>query len=136
MTRPVWTQRAERPNSIDLRLLLDDVKPVLSRPAELREVLTNLILNAVDAMPDGGVITLRTLQQEGFGCIAVEDTGIGMDEAVRRRIFDPFFSTKKHAGSGLGLSVSYTLVRSQGGTIEVASQPGAGTRFLVKLPLA
>jgi PAS domain S-box-containing protein len=133
MTRPAWTQRVRTPNSIELRLLLDDVDAVLSRPAELREVLINLILNAVDAMPEGGVITLRTLQQEGFGCIVVEDTGIGMDKAVQRQIFDPFFSTKKGAGRGLGLSVSYTLIRNQGGNIEVASAPGKGTRFLVKL---
>ena len=133
VTRPAWTRRVRTPNSIELRLQLDDVETVLSRPAELREVLINLILNAVDAMPDGGVITLHTLQQEGFGCIAVEDTGIGMDKAVQRQIFDPFFSTKKGAGSGLGLSVSYTLIRSQGGNIEVESAPGEGTRFLVKL---
>lgn len=136
VTRPVWLQQGEKGKAIELRLLLNDVEPVLSRPSELREVLTNLILNAVDAMPNGGLITLRTLQQEGFGCIAVEDTGIGMNENVRRRIFDPFFSTKKTAGSGLGLSVSYTLIQSQGGDIEVASIVGKGTRFLVKLPQA
>lgn len=136
VTRPAWTQRFDKSNVIEMRLVFDDVEPVLGRPVELREVLTNLILNAVDAMPDGGLITLHTLQQDMYGCIAVEDTGIGMDDEIRRRLFDPFFSTKKAAGTGLGLSVSYTLIRSQGGDIEVDSTAGKGARFLVKLPLA
>lgn len=135
-TRPVWTRPSDPFKAIDLHLHIDDVAPVVSHPAELREVLTNLILNAVDAMPNGGVMTIRTLQQDGLGCVCVEDTGCGMEEDVQRRIFDPFFSTKKGYGKGLGLSVSYTLIRSHGGDIEVDSVPGEGSRFWIKLPQA
>ena len=135
-TRPVWMKRDGLANRIDLRMVLGDVAPVSSRPTELREVLTNLILNAVDAMPDGGVITLTTLRQDAYGCIVVADTGIGMAEDVQRRIFDPFFTTKNGNGSGLGLSVSYMLIRGHGGDIEVESTPGDGACFLVKLPIA
>jgi PAS domain S-box-containing protein len=135
-TRPVWKEQAERQGKcIQLELELHPVPLVPCREAELREVLTNLILNAVDAMPTGGTITLQTHQQGQWGCVAVSDTGTGMSEDVQRRIFDPFFTTKKSKGTGLGLSVSYTLVRGHGGDIEVQSTLGRGTTFVVKLPM-
>jgi signal transduction histidine kinase len=136
-TRPVWQEQSERQGKhIDVILKLEPVPAVHSQPAELREVLTNLILNAVDAMSDGGVLTLHTQQCQECGCVAVSDTGDGMSEDIRRRIFDPFFTTKKQKGTGLGLSVSHTLIRSHGGDIEVQSTPGNGTTFMLKLPLA
>jgi signal transduction histidine kinase len=114
----------------------DPIPMVPCRAAELREVLTNLILNAVDAMPSGGSLTIRTYQQGGFACIAVSDTGVGMPEDMQQRIFDPFFTTKKEKGTGLGLSVSHTLIKGHGGDIEVQSTPGSGTTFVVTLPVA
>jgi signal transduction histidine kinase len=115
---------------------LGTISPVHGRSSELREVLVNLILNAVDAMPEGGRLTLRTRQGEGIICVEVSDTGTGMTEEVQRRIFDPFFTTKGAKGTGLGLSMSYMLVKSHNGDIEVRSKPGSGTTFSIKLPSA
>jgi len=107
---------------------------VLGHPAELREVLTNLIFNAVDAMPMGGILTVcarSVAERDKRGVPWVEcslmDTGIGMSEDVRRRIFDPFFTTKGVRGTGLGLSVVYGIMERHGGRVMVQSTPGAGT---------
>jgi PAS domain S-box-containing protein len=136
-TRPVWKQQAEgQGRSIEMTLEFEPIPMVSCRAAELREVLTNLILNAVDAMPSGGSLTIRTSQQGGFACIAVSDTGVGMPEDMQQRIFDPFFTTKKEKGTGLGLSVSHTLIKGHGGDIAVLSTPGSGTTFVVTLPAA
>jgi PAS domain S-box-containing protein len=136
-TRPVWKQQAEyQGRSIDMTLEFDPIPMVPCRAAELREVLTNLILNAVDAMPSGGSLSLHTYQQGGFACIAVSDTGVGMPEDMQPRIFDPFFTTKQGKGTGLGLSVSHTLIKGHGGDIEVQSTPGSGTTFVITLPVA
>ena len=136
-TRPIWKEQCERQGrSIEVDLQFEPVAMVNSQPAEVREVLTNLILNAVDAMPTGGTLTLRTHMCEHFGWVEVCDTGTGMSEDVQRRIFDPFFTTKKSKGTGLGLSVSQTLIKGHHGDIEVHSTPGHGTTFVVKLPLA
>src|SRR5207237_1536642 len=106
------------------------VAPIAARPAALTETMTNLILNALDAMPDGGTLMIATRQERGGPVtIIVGDTGVGMSEAVRQRVFEPFFSTKGEAGSGLGLSVAYSIVRRHGGDIRVESQPGRGTTF-------
>jgi signal transduction histidine kinase len=119
---------------------------VLGNGGELEQVLSNLILNAVQAMPGGGVVRLavgrvsRTngnREQRAFGSISVEDTGTGIAAADLPRIFDPFFTTKGVGeGTGLGLSVSYGIVQDHGGLIEVDSVVGRGTRFAVLLPLA
>jgi signal transduction histidine kinase len=135
-TRPVWKQQAEHQGrSIDMTLEFDPIPMVPCRAAELREVLTNLILNAVDAMPSGGSLSIRTYAQDHFACIAVSDTGVGMPEDMLQRIFDPFFTTKKEKGTGLGLSVSHTLIKGHGGDIAVQSTPGSGTTFVVTLPV-
>jgi PAS domain S-box-containing protein len=135
-TRPVWKEQAEgQGKGIALVFDPEPLPDVPCRAAEIREVLTNLILNGVDAMPSGGTLSLRTYQDGQFACIAVADTGTGMPEDVRRRIFDPFFTTKKEKGTGLGLSVSHTLIKGHGGAIEVQSVPGQGTTFVVQLPL-
>ena len=87
----------------------------MGRPAELNEVFTNLILNAIDAMPLGGTLSIRTRAQDDHNVVfTVTDTGIGMTEDVRRRIFDPFFTTKGEEGTGLGLPVSYSIVKRHG----------------------
>ena len=102
---------------------------------QLQQVLMNLCLNARDAMSCGGRLTLRTRRQQDEVCLSVEDSGHGMNEEVRRRLFEPFFSTREH-GTGLGLAVVSRLVISFGGRVEVRSEPGRGTCFDVWLPLA
>jgi PAS domain S-box-containing protein len=135
-TRPVWKEHAEQQGKcIEVAFESESLPLIRGQATELREVLTNLILNAVDAMPQGGALTLRTQQRGRFVCMTVSDTGTGMIADVQRRIFDPFFTTKRGRGSGLGLSVSHTLVRGHGGNIEVQSTPGKGTTFVVKLPV-
>src|SRR5439155_14834548 len=94
----------------------------------------NLIFNAVDALPRGGRIGLRTRTQGDRTSLAVEDTGTGMTEEVRRCCLEPFFTTKGSAGSGLGLAMVHETIRRHHGTVEVASTPGAGTTLVVRLP--
>src|SRR5437868_9019827 len=108
----------------------------MSDESELREVLVNIVFNAVDAMPQGGTLTLSAQGVDGVVEISVSDTGIGMSEEVRQRIFDPFFTTKGKTGMGLGLAVSYGIVRRHEGSIEVESEVGRGTSFRIKLPVA
>jgi PAS domain S-box-containing protein len=137
ITRPRWEQQAAQLGiQLDLFLDLPTLPLVLGRPAALSEVFTNLILNAIDAMPNGGVLRISSAA-EGSNWVAVKvaDTGVGMPEEVRRRIFDPFFTTKGEAGTGLGLSVSYSILKSHGGEIRVESQVGRGTSFTVRLPV-
>ena len=101
----------------------------------IRQVFVNLLLNAFDAMPEGGKVAISCTEEEQRVAIRVADCGIGIPAENLRRIFDPFFTTKEVGkGTGLGLSVSYGIVQSQGGTIEVESTPGSGTTFTVKLP--
>jgi CheY-like chemotaxis protein len=113
---------------------LGPIPPVAGHPAELREALMNLILNAVDAMPDGGAITVSTEAIETGVEIRVADTGIGMSEEVRKRIFEPFFSTKGMQGTGLGLAMVYGIVSRHGGQILVQSVEGIGSTFQILLP--
>jgi len=113
---------------------------VLMNKTELQQVIVNLTVNAIHAMPDGGVLTLRTRDSDldgkpGLG-IEVADTGTGMTPEVLQKIFDPFFTTKRREGTGLGLSISQTLVTRQGGKIAVESEPGRGTTFTIWLPEA
>ena len=104
-------------------------------PAELRQVLTNMILNAVDALPRGGTITIATRAAAGAVEVSVTDTGVGMSEEVRRRIFEPFFSTKGPKGTGLGLAMVYGIVARHGGEVIIASREGHGTTFTIRLPI-
>ncbi len=107
---------------------------------ELQQVLVNLIVNAIHAMPDGGTLTLKSRDEDREGqrgvAIEVTDTGVGISPDVLRRVFDPFFTTKRQRGTGLGLSISQTLVTRQGGSLTADSSPGAGTTFTVWLPEA
>ncbi|HEX7315096.1 MAG TPA: ATP-binding protein [Pyrinomonadaceae bacterium] len=138
ITRPRWKSRAESEGvhiSLELQLGSDEAR-VMGDESELREVLVNLVFNAVDAMPDGGVLTLSTREASGTVEIAVADTGTGMAEEVRSRVFDPFFTTKGKAGMGLGLAVSYGIIRRHEGSIEAESELGRGTTFRIKLPAA
>jgi CheY-like chemotaxis protein len=118
-----------------LDLDLKPVPAVMGRPSEINEVVTNLILNAIDAMPRGGTLSIAT-HVAGSVVLTVTDTGTGMVEAVRKRVFDPFFTTKGESGTGLGLSVSYSIVKRHGGEMRVESQIGRGTTFTITLPMA
>jgi two-component system cell cycle sensor histidine kinase/response regulator CckA len=138
ITRPRWEEKISRDRRpLDLRLDLLAREPVLGRPAALSEALTNLILNAIDAMPEGGTLSIASRDTPARTVrVTVADTGVGMVETVRQRIFEPFFSTKGDAGSGLGLSMAYSIVRRHGGEIHVDSEPGAGTTFTLTFPVA
>jgi len=138
ITRPRWEEQTTRTGvRLDLILNLRAVLHVSGRPAALGEVITNLILNAIDAMPEGGTLTIETRpdSQERV-VLVVSDTGVGMPEPVRQRVFEPFFTTKGQRGSGLGLSVSHSIITRHGGQITVESEPGRGTAFTLVLPVA
>ena len=114
-------------------------EPLLAEadPGQVSQVLTNLVVNARDAMPEGGRLTVRTGLAGGEVFLEVEDTGSGMTPEIRERIFEPFFTTKGHAhGTGLGLAVVHGIVESHGGRIEVETMPGRGSRLRVLLPAA
>ena len=115
--------------------LAPDLPKTTGDPAELREVMTNLILNAVDAMPHGGTLTLATARRGESIELRVSDTGVGIPEAVRGKIFDPFFSTKGPKGTGLGLSMTYGILSRHGATIAVESEEGRGTTFTMLFPI-
>ncbi|PSQ98957.1 MAG: hybrid sensor histidine kinase/response regulator [Bacteroidetes bacterium QS_9_68_14] len=136
LTRPYWYNEPRRQGiAIELERDLHVTPPVRGVATELREVFVNLILNAVQAMPEGGRLTLRTGYDEGRGVRAeVEDTGAGMSADVREHVFEPFFTTKGEHGSGMGLSVSYGIVQEHGGHIQVDSALGRGTRFTLFFP--
>lgn len=139
VARPRWQAEPQLYGiAIALRTDLAAIPPVTGRAAELREALINLVFNSVDALPQGGVITVTTRSvsdDDGRERIelVVGDTGIGMSEAVRARLFEPFFTTKGDRGTGLGLSMVHSIVSRYGGTIEVASAPGQGTVVTVHL---
>jgi len=113
---------------------------VLMNRTELQQVVVNLVVNAIHAMPDGGRLGIETRDSTRGGRpgveIVVSDSGVGMDPEVAARVFDPFFTTKRQEGTGLGLSISQTLVTRQGGAISLASRPGEGATFIVWLPEA
>jgi nitrogen-specific signal transduction histidine kinase/CheY-like chemotaxis protein len=138
ITRPRWEENIARDSrALELNLELQAGALIQGRPAALSEVLTNLILNAMDAMPEGGRLTIATRHTPGREVrVTVADTGIGMPETIRQRIFEPFYSTKGEGGSGLGLSMAYSIVRRHGGEIHVDSEPGAGTTFALTFPIA
>ena len=135
ITQPRWKGKAEAAGiHIDFAVSNQSGAHVLGDASELRDVLVNMIFNAVDAMPGGGRLALAVEQRDERVCVTVEDTGCGMSPEVRSRVFDPFFTTKGVEGMGLGLSVSYGIIRRHGGTIKVESEAGRGSTFRVILP--
>jgi signal transduction histidine kinase/ActR/RegA family two-component response regulator len=137
ITRPRWKDRAQASNvHINLNLQINTNALVLGDPSELREVLVNMVFNAVDAMPQGGRLTLSADEVGGKIRIAVSDTGIGMSEETCSRVFDPFFTTKGEAGMGLGLAVCYGIIQRHGGSVDIDSEVGEGTTFRITLPKA
>ena len=130
----VWNElkyKAEVVRAYDPSLLR-----VACLPAQINQVVMNLLVNAAHAIAERGVITVRTGHDAGWVWIEVEDSGSGMPPEVQKHIFDPFYTTKPVGkGTGLGLSISYDIVRKHGGRIEVRSEPGQGSCFRVCLPV-
>ncbi|NIP30733.1 MAG: GAF domain-containing protein [Candidatus Dadabacteria bacterium] len=119
----------------DIKNFDENLPSILGDPNQLWQVFVNIIMNAVQAMPEGGVLTIKTYSEnENTICVSFKDTGIGMDEEVQKKIFDPFF-TKKESGTGLGLAISYSIIESHNGIIKVESEQGVGTDFQIVLPL-
>jgi PAS domain S-box-containing protein len=137
ITRPRWEERVTKGGvPLRLELRLTPLPAVMGRPSELNEVITNLILNAIDAMPEGGTLGIYTRPEgDEHVVLTVTDTGMGMPEHVRTRIFDPFFTTKGEIGTGLGLSVSFSIIQRHSGEMRVESQAGRGTTFTIVLPV-
>ena len=114
----------------------DDLPLIEIDPSQLNQVMVNLVVNAIQAMPDGGALTIKTKSLINAVNVIVEDTGVGMDEEQINKIFIPFYTTKGvNEGAGLGLPVALGIVQSHHGTIDVKSEPGKGTVFTVKLPV-
>jgi CheY-like chemotaxis protein len=147
LTRPRWRDLAQsRGTNIEARLdLASEIPSAAGIESELRDALTNLIFNAVDAMPNGGKLTLRTriLRHAPTAerkatpthvVVEVEDTGMGMNEETRKRCLEPFFSTKGQRGTGLGLAMVYGTVQRHEGSIEIESEVGRGTTIRIVLP--
>lgn len=135
LTKPKWHDHAlQTGRAIRIELELQKVPLVLGNGAELREVLMNLIFNAVDAMPEGGTITLRSVPLDGAVRLEVADTGTGMTDEVRQRCLEPFFSTKGERGTGLGLAMAFGIVRRHDGALDIETAPDCGTTFRLTLP--
>jgi signal transduction histidine kinase len=118
-----------------VRALEEDLPDVTADPAQIRQVLVNLLVNAVQAMPGGGRLEVRTGSETDSVFVVIADSGIGMSEDVRQKLYVPFFTTKDVGeGTGLGLAVASGIVNSHGGTIRVESEVGRGSRFEVRLP--
>ena len=135
VTETRWREDAQsRGIVIAVETALPPLPPIGGDAVELREMMTNLILNAVDAMPQGGRLRLSSSVDDTEVEARIEDTGVGMTEEVRRKLFDPFFTTKGPQGTGLGLSITYGIVTRHGGRIVVESEPGRGSSIRLRFP--
>jgi signal transduction histidine kinase len=136
LTQPKWkSQTQAEGRNIAVRLELDPTPAINGNAAELREAVSNLILNAVDAMPQGGIITLRTRRLQDIVMIEIGDTGVGMSEQVRQRCLEPFFTTKGASATGMGLSTVYGIIERHDGHLDIVSEEGKGTTFFIRLPI-
>ncbi len=136
-TRPRWKNIAQfKGKNYNINKEgMKKVPEVFCNTTELREVFINIINNALDAMPDGGSLSFSTWNNEDAVFIKVSDTGKGMSEEVRGKIFDPFFTTRRPLGTGLGMSISYGIMTSHGGKIEVESEEAKGTTINLSIPI-
>jgi PAS domain S-box-containing protein len=137
ITRTRWQNEA-RVRGLEYEVKLDTERGqnTYGSASELREVFVNLVVNAVDAMPKGGRLLITCRRKDGRLQMHFSDNGMGMPEDVRQKIFEPFFSTKGAHGTGLGLSVSYSIIERHAGSISVLSEPGNGAEFTIDLPAA
>lgn len=137
LTRARWDAMPQR-SGVMVRMkteLAPDLPMILAAEGEIRDALANLILNAVDAMPEGGNLSVRShAVGRNEVCIEVADTGIGMNEATRSRCLEPFFTTKGERGSGLGLAMVYGALERHGGEVQIESEPGRGTLIRLTFP--
>lgn len=137
LTAPRWRDEPRaRSVSLEVRVDHDAVGPVMGDAAALRQALMNLVFNAVEAMPDGGSLTLRTWADETEVHVAVSDTGVGMNDEVRARALEPFMTTKGPKTRGLGLAVAHGIVTRHGGRLTLGSLEGLGTSAVMSLPHA
>ncbi len=136
LTQAKWKDQALAMGAtINVECNLQEVPSVLGDAPQIREALINLIMNAVDAMPEGGAITLSTYTEGNSAVLSVGDTGRGMTEEVKQRCLDPFFTTKGSHGTGMGLSMVYGIVQRHGGTMNIESEVGKGTTFAMRFPI-
>jgi len=136
LTEPKWRSQTQAMGvTVEVTVEITAAPFVAGEESALREVLTNLIFNAVDAMPEGGRIALETAIDGSDAVIYVRDSGSGMSESVRQRCLEPFFSTKGALGTGLGLSMVYGIVERHRGKLEIESVVGQGTTFIIRLPV-
>ena len=127
-------QAPEDGKRIDFKLELAEQMPeIAADPDLLHRALSNLVLNALDAMPDGGKLSIRTYQKGGLACIEISDSGVGLTPEECQRLFTPYYTTKTH-GTGLGLAIVQSVISDHGGRISVRSEPGHGAAFLIELP--
>lgn len=137
LTRPNWKDSAiESGILIEPIVRLADNLNILGDPPDLRRAFMNILFNSVDAMPDGGVITINAQTRDGKIIVEIKDTGIGMTEETVERIYDPFFSTKGAKGTGLGMTEVYGVIKRHNGWIDIKSQVGNGTVITISLPTA
>jgi PAS domain S-box-containing protein len=136
LTKPAWeTQAQAMGRSLTVRNEIGQTPPVLGNASQLRELLVNLLLNAADAIPGSGEISIQAEARGPRLFLRVRDTGIGMDEEQVSRCMEPFYSTKGERGSGLGLSMCYGIVKQHGGNLQIQSSPGQGTTVEIVLPV-
>jgi signal transduction histidine kinase len=136
LTQPRWKDQAQASGVyLTIKTELENIPTIAGNEAELREMLFNVVFNAIDAIPEQGAITFRTSMRGECALLQVVDTGMGMTEEVRSRCLEPFFSTKDEHGTGLGLGIVYGIVRRHDGSIEIESAPGKGTTISIALPL-
>jgi len=131
LTRPLWS----RVDGLSVDRRYGATTALRVNAADVRRALVNLIINAIQAMPKGGKLVLSSSTKEHGALLTVEDTGQGISDEVRPKIFSPYFTTKK-SGTGLGLSGARRIITAQGGRIFFLSEPGKGTKFCVELPIA
>lgn len=135
ITRSKWKNESERRGvKVNVTLEAEKPLPILGSRAEIREALTNLIFNSVDALPAGGSIAIRVRGEGTTSILEVADSGVGMSEDVKSRMFEPFFTTKGTSGNGLGLSMVYGIVSRHKGAVEVDTAPGKGTVVRMRFP--
>ncbi|MFH1479976.1 MAG: ATP-binding protein [Pseudomonadota bacterium] len=137
MTAPKWKDGGiARGGKINLKTYLRSVHPAEGNPEEIEEVISHMILNAVDALPEGGDIYLTTEEKGGQAHIYIQDNGVGIPGKIGDRVYDPFFTTKSDNSKGLGLTLSRAIVERHGGEMEVSGEKGQGTTVLLRLPLS
>jgi signal transduction histidine kinase len=133
-TRPKWEDQA-REIRMEVRTDLPKLPNLVGNRSEIKDVLTSMIYNSIDALPDGGDIIVKTAMRDDKVEIQVKDNGTGMSEEVKKRVFEPFFTTKAEAGHGIGLSVAHGIISRHSGQMSAESEPGKGTTITITLPV-